>query len=291
MKKRKKLFAGVCLLLFLCVFCFFQNNHLTVSSYVYESVKVKDELSGYRIVQVSDLHNKLFGANQSRLIQKIASCKPDLIVVTGDVVDSNHFDTAPAIMFLENAGKIAPVYYVTGNHEYWLGREEREELFEQMKQAGVKCLFDEAVQILPLKEAFEKEPQPGFVLVGLDDKSLSGDIRKLPKQSGSLWENTDDGRLVLMLAHEPQYWKEYAKTGADLVLCGHAHGGQIVLPFVGGLVAPDQGFLPEYTEGMHAEGDTTMIVSRGLGNSIIPVRLFNYPEIVCVELQSKLSEQ
>ena len=93
--------------------------------------------------------------------------------------------------------------------------------------------------------------------------------------------------FTVVLAHEPQYIKQYACSNVDLVLSGHAHGGQFRIPFFGGIVAPDQGFFPKYSEGIHVEQDTTMVISRGLGNSIIPLRLFNYPEIVCVELKTR----
>ena len=173
---------------------------------------------------------------------------------------------------VKEAVKIAPVYYVTGNHEYWLDPSENEQMMQGILAAGAYDLDDEAVCI--------EKGDSSFMLIGLDDQHLSDETLK-----NLLQEQKNE--LSIVLAHEPQYLQNYANAGADLVLTGHAHGGQIRLPFVGGIVAPDQGFLPEYTSGKYNRADTEMIVSRGLGNSIIPVRLFNYPEVVCVELRCK----
>ena len=253
MKKipHKKILILMLIIIILIPFCLFQNKHLVITTYTYESEKLGADLDGYRIVQISDLHNAEFGKENKKLLETIRSCSPDIIVITGDLVDSNHTNVERAVAFVKEAVKIAPVYYVSGNHEYWL---------------------DEAVCI--------EKGDSSFMLIGLDDQHLSDETLK-----NLLQEQKNE--LSIVLAHEPQYLQNYANAGADLVLTGHAHGGQIRLPFVGGIVAPDQGFLPEYTSGKYNRADTEMIVSRGLGNSIIPVRLFNYPEVVCVELRCK----
>ena len=252
MKKipHKKILILMLIIIILIPFCLYQNKHLVITTYTYESEKLGADLDGYRIVQISDLHNAEFGKENKKLLETIRSCSPDIIVITGDLVDSNHTNVERAVAFVNEAVKIAPVYYVTGNHE----------------------LDDEAVRI--------EKGDSSFMLAGLDDQHLSDETLK-----NLLQEQKNE--LFIVLAHEPQYLQNYANAGADLVLTGHAHGGQIRLPFVGGIVAPDQGFLPEYTSGKYNSTDTEMIVSRGLGNSIIPVRLFNYPEVVCVELRCK----
>ena len=147
--------------------------------------------------------------------------------------------------------------------------------------AGVVILDDQVVEI--------SRGDAKFRLVGLDDKSLAdGTLRTLLNNAQNVaHEDSEKKEFTVVLAHEPQYLARYAGTGVDLVLSGHAHGGQFRLSFVGGIVAPDQGFLPEYTAGEYYMNGTEMIVSRGLGNSVIPVRLFNYPEIVCVDLVGK----
>lgn len=271
---RKKYIKSALVLLIviaLLLFCSYQNRHLETTYYTYKAEQLGADLEGYRIVQISDLHNVKFGKNNQKLVDRIRECEPDMIVLTGDLVDSNHTNVDRAVQFVNEIVKICPVYYVTGNHEYWLDTSEYENLMDGVASAGVIILDNQVVEISRWDAKFR--------LVGLDDKSLAdGTLEALL---------SDEKELTVVLAHEPQYLARYAGTGVDLVLSGHAHGGQFRLPFVGGIVAPDQGFLPEYTAGEYYMNGTEMIVSRGLGNSVIPVRLFNYPEIVCVDLVGK----
>lgn len=272
-KKQKyiKLAITLSIVIVIILFCNFQNKHLETTHYTYAAEQLDADLEGYRIVQISDLHNAKFGKNNQKLVGRIRECEPDMIVLTGDLVDSNHTNVDRAVQFVDEIVKICPVYYVTGNHEYWLEKSEYDELMDGLIGAGVVILDDQVVEI--------SRGDAKFRLVGLDDKSLTdGTLEALL---------SDEKEFTVVLAHEPQYLVRYASIGVDLVLSGHAHGGQFRLPFVGGIVAPDQGFLPKYTAGEYYMNGTEMIVSRGLGNSVIPVRLFNFPEIVCVELVGK----
>ena len=279
-KKQKyiKLAITLSIVIVIILFCNFQNKHLETTHYTYAAEQLGADLEGYRIVQISDLHNAKFGKNNQKLVDRIRECEPDMIVLTGDLVDSNHTNVDRAVQFVDEIVKICPVYYVTGNHEYWLEKSEYDELMDGLIGAGVVILDDQVVEI--------SRGDAKFRLVGLDDKSLAyGTL--LNNTHNVVHEDSDEREFTVVLAHEPQYFARYAGTGVDLVLSGHAHGGQFRLPFVGGIVAPDQGFLPEYTAGEYYMNGIEMIVSRGLGNSVIPVRLFNYPEIVCVELVGK----
>ena len=292
---RKKYIKSALVLLIviaLLLFCSYQNRHLETTYYTYKAEQLGADLEGYRIVQISDLHNVKFGKNNQKLVDRIRECEPDMIVLTGDLVDSNHTNVDRAVQFVDEIVKICPVYYVTGNHEYWLEKSEYDELMDGLVSAGVVILDNQVVEI--------SRGDAKFRLVGLDDRSLAdGTLEALlsdesirnnqAEQKEETADNEDSGEkeLTVVLAHEPQYLARYAGTGVDLVLSGHAHGGQFRLPFVGGIVAPDQGFLPKYTAGEYYMNGTEMIVSRGLGNSVIPVRLFNYPEIVCVDLVGK----
>ena len=292
---RKKYIKSALVLLIviaLLLFCSYQNRHLETTYYTYKAEQLGADLEGYRIVQISDLHNVKFGKNNQKLVDRIRECEPDMIVLTGDLVDSNHTNVDRAVQFVDEIVKICPVYYVTGNHEYWLEKSEYDELMDGLVSAGVVILDNQVVEI--------SRGDAKFRLVGLDDRSLAdGTLEALlsdesirnnqAEQKEEIADNEDSGEkeLTVVLAHEPQYLARYAGTGVDLVLSGHAHGGQFRLPFVGGIVAPDQGFLPEYTAGEYYMNGTEMIVSRGLGNSVIPVRLYNYPEIVCVDLVGK----
>lgn len=269
-KVKKSYICWVVVLVLVIIFFWWENNALVVSEYTFETGEIGEGLDGLRVVQISDLHNKRFGKNQKRLLEKIKECNPDIIVITGDLVDSNHTNIETAMEFVEEAVKLAPVYYVTGNHEKWL--EEEEQLLEQLEQAGVNCLMNKTEMITVQDES--------LYLLGLDDSNLLDDTLR------GMVSKMEDG-FTLLLAHEPQNLFRYSACGMDLVLSGHAHGGQFRLPFIGGVVAPDQGFFPEFTAGLYEDGNTSMIVSRGLGNSIIPIRIFNRPEVVCVELKKK----
>lgn len=282
-KKQKyiKLAIALSIVIVIILFCNFQNKHLETTHYTYAAEQLGADLEGYRIVQISDLHNAKFGKNNQKLVDRIRECEPDMIVLTGDLVDSNHTNVDRAVQFVDEIVKICPVYYVTGNHEYWLEKSEYDELMDGLIGAGVVILDDQVVEI--------SMGDAKFRLVGLDDKSLAdGTLGTLLNNAQNVaHEDSEKKELTVVLAHEPQYLARYASSGVDLVLSGHAHGGQFRLPFGGGIVAPDQGFFPEYTAGEYYMDGTEMIVSRGLGNSVIPVRLFNYPEIVCVELVGK----
>ncbi len=271
-KPRRRKILTLCIVLVLCLlFCLYQNLHLTVTEYRYTNARVPAAFEGFTIVQISDLHNAKFGKGNARLLECIRSLEPDMIAITGDIADAYHTDLDTAIRFCADAAAIAPCYYVTGNHELWLDDAKRTQLFDGIRASGVVILEDASVPI----------EQNGDVicLTGLDDANLLAADR-----NGGRPEAFGEEDLQLLLAHEPQYFEEYCKCGADLVLTGHAHGGQFRLPGVGGIIAPDQGFFPEYTAGSFTDGHTTMYISRGLGNSTIPVRLFNYPEVVCVRM-------
>lgn len=266
---KKKIIILSVVIVLLTIFCIFQNKYLTVDEYTFTSAKVSKSADDFRIVQVSDLHNAKFGKNNSRLISKIKDQSPDIIVITGDIVDSNHTNIDTATDFCKEAAKIAPCYYITGNHEMWLDKSETDTLYSGMNSAGVTILDSTTITL-----------ENGIYLTGLgDDHLYDGTLAKLS-------ESVPDDALHIVLAHEPQYLEEeYTLSSPDLIITGHAHGGQVRLPFIGGIVAPDQGFFPKYTAGEYKSGDTTMYVSRGLGNSVIPLRLFNTPEINLLKIK------
>lgn len=271
MKKGKKIIISLLVAVFFVSFFWVQNNWLTVTYYSFENEKVPQELEGCRLVQISDLHNKEFGKNNQRLMNKITQLEPDMILLTGDLIDSNHTDIEAALTFAKQAVKISPTYYVTGNHENWLSPQDKTKLLNNLKNLGVICLENQVAEVEINHSALS--------VIGLNDENLSDNTLTY------LVSDLEKDSPIIVLAHEPQYFEHYCDSNGDLVLSGHAHGGQFRLPFLGGVVAPDQGILPEYTQGEHTQGNTTMIISRGLGNSIIPLRLFNLPEIVCIDLK------
>lgn len=247
-----------------------QSTELTASHYVFRSPKVKGALEGFRITQISDLHNKEFGKDSCRLLALTEAQLPDLIVLTGDLTDSYHPDLNKALDTAGRLTKLAPCYYVTGNHEHRMSREKQERFFRGLEERGVILLRNEAVTLGVGKD---------FRLLGLDCNLGKMDLLY------ALMVDRPAEELNILLAHKPNYAKEYEKSGVDLVLTGHAHGGQWRLPAVGGLYAPGQGLFPKYTAGMYRLGKTVLCVSRGLGNSSFPLRIENKPEIVTVILR------
>ncbi len=272
MKKIHKIIAAVIAAVAAAIpYFYWENNSLTVSNYTYETRKAGKSLNGFKIVHISDLHNKRFGRKNSRLIRLIREQSPDIIVISGDIADSRHTDIAAAVEFVSEACKIAPVYYTTGNHEHRFSSEKLDSLVSGIRSAGGFVLLDETTVI----ERGEEE----LYITGLADSSLnSGILAELLPES--------DSSLSLLISHRPQYVDMYTRAGADLTFCGHAHGGQIRLPFVGGIIAPDQWLFPKYTEGIHYRKDKAVVISRGLGSSIIPSRINNRPEVVVVTIKS-----
>ncbi|GAA0684022.1 hypothetical protein SAMN04487885_108136 [Clostridium cadaveris] len=263
------------------IFCFWQNNSIVISNYTHRSRKIPSAFHGYKILHISDLHNKMFGKNQDYLIKKIKASSPDIIVITGDLIDRRRFDLDTAMCFINKAVDIAPIYYVSGNHEAWSGK--YDQIKQSLKDAGVLILDDTSLELLKGENSIQ--------LLGLSDPDfltsnyLDGTNTKKLELQLKQWSN--DINYKILLSHRPELFSLYIENNIDLIFSGHAHGGQIRLPFLGGLIAPDQGFFPKYTSGPYKNGNTTMFVSRGLGNSIFPFRVFNRPEIVVVTLKSE----
>ena len=253
------------------------NSALMVNEIKITNDKIPQSFEGFRIATVSDLHNAELGKDNNKLIEKLNECEPDIIVLTGDLIDSNHTNLEVALSFARQAVKIAPCYFVTGNHEAWVGSQ-YEELKTSLENAGVTVLQDEAIELNYGDEYIQ--------LIGLNDPDFSERDSFL---SESILEtklsqvNISNG-FTILLSHRPEHFNVYQNKNIDLVLSGHAHGGQFRLPFWGGVIAPNQGLFPKYDAGTYTENGTTMIVSRGIGNSIIPFRVNNRPEIVLVEL-------
>lgn len=254
---------AVFLVLFIA-YVLISNRHVGVTRYVVESPRIGPELDGFRIVQVSDLHNARFGRGQSRLLRKIRECGPDIVALTGDIVDESGIDAG--IELVEGVARIAPSFFVPGNHEPQLKEGERVRFFDAMRAAGVRNL-DGCSTNFP------------------NGLSLAG--------QGALFGVLDGGRNLIppdaykvVLVHYPSAFEGCSRRGFDLVLAGHIHGGQARLPFLGGLASPEEGFFPKYYQGVHERDGSTLVISRGLGNYMSIPRVFNDPELVCIELRA-----
>ncbi len=288
---RTEIVIGIVVLVLLCaiVFLHWSNKSIVITEHIYENEKLPKAFEGYRITQVSDLQSEYFGQNQSNLIEKVKQTQPDIIVYTGDLLDRNHTEFDAARIAMEGLLSIAPVYYVNGNHEMAVEEAAMNAFYEELTAMGVEVLFDRA--------AYVEEDDEKLCLLGLSeytvfsckgfvrDNSAPLDMDMLHDALHDLRRQADEDDFTVLLAHEPQYLPAYAEAGFDLAFAGHAHGGQIRLPFTDGLYAPGQGILPKLASGVHKEGDMTLYISRGLGNSTFPFRVFNRPEIISVELK------
>lgn len=280
-KKKKIIIAVVVIATIAIVFIsllLWQNLTIKTSVYKLSKENLPEEFKGFKIAQISDLHNAEFGKDNSKLLDILKQNRPDIIVFTGDLVDSNHTNINISLSFAKEAVKIAPCYYVPGNHEAWLDKAKYNNLVSQLINSGVVVLDNKIVYL-------EKEGAK-IMLAGLCDPDFT-DADKI-EQNGVLdkWlgEIVNDDSFTVLLSHRPEAFDIYADHGIDVVFCGHAHGGQFRLPFIGGLYAPNQGFFPKYDAGVYNKGNTSMVVSRGIGNSVIPIRINNRPELVIAEL-------
>ena len=282
-KKRKfvVLAAVAAVLIALVIWIACGNTALELNTYTVTSSRLPQSFDGYRIAHVSDLHNAEMGEDNEKLLAMLREADPDMIAITGDLIDSRNTDVEIALQFAQEAMKIAPCYYVSGNHEARVN--EYEELKTGLISAGVIILEDVQTEI-----SIEGET---ITVIGINDPSfqtdyLFGDSETV--MSSKLTElHTDRDGFTILLSHRPELFDTYADHDVDLVLSGHAHGGQFRLPFIGGLVAPNQGLFPEYDAGIYTDGNTNMLVSRGIGNSILPFRINNRPDVILIELQAE----
>lgn len=278
MNKKRTFLITIILIILGCLFVYFENNNIVITKYTYKNEQIPSQFKNLKILQISDLHNAQFGKNQNTIIRKIKKCQPDMIFITGDIIDANRYDLQKAITLVKQVVDIAPTYYVSGNHEAWSNH------YNEVKAA----LLEEKVVVLDNDSIDIKRGKDSITLIGLKDPAfLYSDY--FFGTDYSAWENylksqVKYNKFEILLSHRPELMDIYKKHNVDLVFSGHVHGGQFRLPFVGGIVGPDQGFFPKYDAGEFVEQNTTMILSRGLGNSIIPLRIFNRPELVLVEL-------
>lgn len=264
-------------LLALVIWLIWGNTTLEQTVYTVKSQRLPEPFSGYRIAQVSDLHNREMGEGSEKLLAILEEADPDMIALTGDLVDSRNTDFETALAFAEKAMEIAPCYYVPGNHESRIAAYPF--LEEELKELGV-IVLEEAMLLERGGETIR--------LLGVDDPSFQENYQ--PEMDKQIMESAlqkydnDSDTFTVLLSHRPELFSVYAEHKMDLVLSGHAHGGQFRLPLIGGVFVPNQGFFPEYDAGLFTSGNTHMIVSRGIGDSIIPIRINNRPELVVVDL-------
>jgi predicted MPP superfamily phosphohydrolase len=229
---------------------------------------------------LSDLHNHIYGEVQQPLIRLIKDLKPDVIFLAGDMAD----DRVPFMglaLLLAGIEDLAPCYYVAGNHDYWSG--EIDTIKEAVAGHGVTVLQGQTVSVILKGQTID--------ISGLDDPvmvpALEGERRAdAYRRALEAFADIHMEKYNILVAHRPEFIRDYRRYGFDLVLSGHAHGGQVRIPFLlNGLYAPNQGFFPKYAGGLYDAGGTKLLVSRGLSYDPALPRIFNPPEVVLLEIQ------
>lgn len=279
-KKRKTCVFLICVgVLAILVACAFFNG-LVVNTHKLTTNKLhkKDQI---RIVLITDLHSHIYGKNQSKLVSLIKKQKPDIIALAGDIVD----DVAPiegAKQFLIGINGLAPTFYVSGNHEYWSN---------DIK--NIKALFNKyKVSILENTYQNISIRNSDLIICGVDDPEVmryeNSNSNYRDKIYNSFIELKDKPQYKILLAHRPELIELYKESGFDLVLSGHAHGGQVRIPFIiNGLLAPNQGWVPKYAGGKYEHDSLIHIVSRGLSYNPRLPRIFNPPEVVVIDVEGE----
>ncbi|PAB60321.1 metallophosphoesterase [Anaeromicrobium sediminis] len=263
--KNKKLMVAI--IFFICFYLYLSNNWIENTRYNISSDKIDTPI---KIVHLSDLHGKQFGKGNKKLIKNIMKESPAIIVFTGDLIDADrNTNIKESAQFLEQLSQFAPVYYIRGNHEY--NSSKYQELMNYLHEIhGRFYILDGDYQKIKLKGYT-------FNILGLD-RNKKGVMEKFLAEKG----------YRIILNHYSENFLEnenLSRFDVDLVLTGHAHGGQWRLPIIGGVYSPGQGFDPKYYEGIHEGNGSIQVISRGLGNSIFPFRIFNRPEVITIIIE------
>ena len=282
---------------------YFQNKELVVKQHVMPFEFLPKAFDGFTIVQLSDLHNDRFGKEQGRLVDMVRAAKPDAVFITGDLIDEQFCALEPALELVRGLHAVAPIYYVSGNHEWASGQ--YESLRSQLIELGVHVLENRAETIV--------RGDRSMVIAGIDDPARYGDeiargtlfdalgrydsraaaiLRGIiHRELGAVRHGIDERAFKILLVHRPELLHEYVHQHFSIIFSGHAHGGQWNLPVIGPVVAPGQGLFPKLVSGIHRRHNTFMVISRGLGNSGIAFqRLFNKPEVVVVVLKQSIGK-
>lgn len=250
------------------------RDDLEISRYEVASQKLPESFDGFKIVQLSDLHGAEFGEDGMELVEKVKELEPDIIALTGDFV-TDEGDLAAVKKLAGRLTELCPVYFVSGNHEFGSGLAIK--VRNILERAGVKYLSNEYLTI--------SRGEDEILLGGVEDPLAYADMLS-PDELAQKMNDAAPDAFKILLGHRNYWMTEYPELPVDLIFCGHAHGGLIRIPGVGGLIGTDRRLFPDFDAGQFNNGRYTLIVSRGLGNSVPIPRIFNRPEIVCVELSS-----
>lgn len=276
MKKLMIFIIGM--LLIVNIYVYFENTTLKISGFTIKKSNLPSDFKNFKIAHISDFHNTRSNRLKNKIINSIEKSKPDILVITGDLIDSRRTNMDISLEFIKKIKNI-PIYYVAGNHESRIKM--YSEFKTKLKELNVHVLENEKVTI--------KKGDSQITLIGIQDPAfeISEDNHSdmIPVVDNYLEKLANNNNFEILLAHRPELLDVYSEHNIDLVFSGHAHGGQIILPFLGPIIAPNQGFFPEITEGVYTKNATSLVVSRGIGNSLCPIRINNKPELIYVMLE------
>lgn len=258
-------------------------NVLKVKRYTVENSKLPKDFDGLKIVHISDVHSKIFGKDNSGVINRVLKINPDIVIMSGDIIDKREKDIEKFISMYKTIYEKYPTYYSIGNHERNLGWKKYKKYLKRLQSCGVHVIINGSeklnknnshITINALK--FRENMQPK-VLTSEKEEEFVSYMRKKLKDL-----NTQD--FNILISHDPENFKMYKKLGVDLVFSGHVHGGLIRIGKIC-LLSPRRTFFPKYSYGKTTEENTTIITSSGMGKATLPIRLFNRPEIVEITLK------
>ena len=272
------------IIIILITLIYISKNILKVTKYVVKNSKIPNEFNNLKIVHIGDVHSKTFGKNNKKVINLINNINPDIIVMSGDIVDKRENDIEEFISMYQDIYEKYPTYYSIGNHERSLKYDTYKKYIEKLNSIGVHVIINENEKICKNNE-----------YIVINALKFKGNIqyKKMTKEVEERFENEfkkllgpiDNKKFNILITHDPENFKLYQKLGVDLIFSGHVHGGLIRIGNIG-LLSPRRKFFPKYSYGKYVENGTTLIVTSGMGNATIPIRLFNRPEIVEVKLLS-----
>lgn len=296
-------FIIICIVVLIAIIIIsvYENQHFVVRSYLVKNKKLPEAFHGFKIAVISDLHNQQFGRDNERLLAAIDESKPDIVLCAGDLlVGKPKTDFSVAVNLVEHLAKRYPVYMAMGNHEYRLRIYPEDygdmwkRYYDLTSKAGAVWLDNDTIFI---HRNFDghlgnggREDSECIALTGLTmDARYYRRFRRTPMTSDYVEEicpYTRRDLFQILLAHNPDYFPEYVAYGADLVISGHIHGGMMRLPVLGGVISPMFTLFPKYDQGEFIEGKSRMLLSAGLGNHTIKLRVNNKPELMMIELKN-----
>lgn len=277
------LYIALIFLIILAILIYISKNCLKITRYSVKNNKIPTSLDKFKIVHISDVHGKIFGKNNKDFIDKVKQINPDIIIMSGDIIDDSCENVEGYVEYFKELYNKYPTYYSIGNHERKLGYRKYKQYIECLRKYGVNviingaCYFEkngEKIKINFLK--FRENMQPKKLTNKKKEKYIDYMRKVLPE--------IDTNEFNILISHDPENFEMYEKLKVDLIFSGHVHGGLIRFGKIC-LLSPRRKILPKYSYGKNTLNDATIITSSGIGNATIPIRIFNRPEIVEVILE------